>query len=55
MTPLAHTGLSVAAPLYIIYRPNGDRRAGGLQPDKLVPEVANDSLAAVNAAAALLD
>lgn len=38
LTPLSNTRLQVLAPLYIIYRPNGDERPGGLQPDTLVPD-----------------
>lgn len=33
MTRLANTGLSVAAPLYIIFRPSGDQARGGVLPD----------------------
>lgn len=55
MTPLMHTGLSVAAPLYIIYRPSGDKRSGALHPDKILEEPVDDPLAAALAAAALLD
>jgi C-terminal processing protease CtpA/Prc len=55
MTPLTNTGLAVAAPLYIITRPSGDKRTGVLQPDKLIAEDANDPLAAARSAAALLE
>jgi C-terminal processing protease CtpA/Prc len=33
VTPLANTGLQALAPLYVIYRPNGDTTMAGLQPD----------------------
>jgi hypothetical protein len=37
LNPLPHTGLQVLAPLYVIYRPSGNRQAGGLQPDIPLP------------------
>lgn len=37
LNPLPRTGLQVLAPLYIIYRPSGDRQAAGLQPDIALP------------------
>lgn len=33
MTRLANTGLVVAAPLYIVFRPSGDKTRGGVSPD----------------------
>ena len=41
MRALKNTGLVVACPIYIIYRPSGDEKAGGLQPDLSIP---NDPL-----------
>lgn len=37
MTALSNTALIVACPIYIIYRPSGDRNPGGLQPDIRIP------------------
>lgn len=38
MTPLAHSGLKVAVPLYIITRPSGDLRPRGVRPDRVVAD-----------------
>lgn len=52
VTPLANTGLQALAPLYVIYRPNGDTRMAGLQPD--IP-LAHDPLAPERMVEAALD
>lgn len=33
MVPLKNSGLLVASPIYLIFRPNGDRKTGSLKPD----------------------
>lgn len=38
MMPLANTGLIAATPLYVIYRPSGVRRPGGVQPDVAIAD-----------------
>ena len=50
--PLANTGLQALAPLYVIYRPNGDTAMAGLQPD--IP-LAHDPLAPQRMIEAALD
>lgn len=48
LNPLPRTGLQVLAPLYVIYRPSGNRAAGGLQPDIALPHDPTQPHAMVN-------
>jgi C-terminal processing protease CtpA/Prc len=54
MTPLACTGLLAAAPLYIIYRPSGDRAIGGVQPDVAIDDDPANPMLALEKAIRLL-
>lgn len=49
MTKLRHIGLLVAAPLYIIVRPSGDKAARGVQPDLAIVDDPNNPRGMVDA------
>ncbi|MDH5824955.1 S41 family peptidase [Luteimonas sp. RD2P54] len=52
LVPLPRTGLQALAPLYVIYRPNGDATMAGLRPDIAIP---HDPLAPDRMVASLLE